>query len=97
MPKAARLTDPSTHGGTITSSASKTYIEGKLAARLTDQHLCPKVRPVRCKHNTGNIVSASSTVSIEGKRAARVGDNIRGPCGCACTISAGATKVDIGG
>lgn len=62
---------PISIGGTITSSASKTYCESKLISRLGDTVTS------NCGH-TGTISSASSTVYAENKRVARKGDSFSG-------------------
>jgi len=47
---------------------------GKLAARIGDMHVCPKVEPGSAPHVGGPIVAGSPNVLIGGKPAARVGD-----------------------
>lgn len=41
MPLILRLTDPGSHGGVVCSSASRSWAEGKLIARIGDTYCCP--------------------------------------------------------
>lgn len=66
------------------------------AARIGDQHFCPKVEPGPKPHVGGPIIQGEPTVLIEGQPAARVGDQAT----CMAppdTISRGAFPVLIGG
>jgi len=81
----ARLGDTSTHGGSIITSASKTYAEGPLAARKTDILACPI-------HGPNPIVSnVADAVPIEGQPAAKHGS----VCACGAVIISGATKTFV--
>ena len=74
---AARMTDLTAHGGTITIGCPTVLIEGKPAARIGDMHTCPMVihaGPQAVPHVGGPISTGSGTVIICGKPAARVGD-----------------------
>jgi uncharacterized Zn-binding protein involved in type VI secretion len=46
------------------------------AARITDNHTCPKVEPGPIPHVGGPIISGEGTVLIGFKPAARVGDSL---------------------
>jgi uncharacterized Zn-binding protein involved in type VI secretion len=92
---AARVGDPTTHGGTIVGpGVPSVLIEGQAAAVVGDQTTCPLSNGVT-PHVGGPLVTASATVFIGGKRAARVGDaNVEN--GSSATISTGASTVVIG-
>ena len=83
----ARLGDKSSHGGTIISSASRTYINGKLVARKGDLHSCPIKG-----HGVTPITSGSATVTIEGSPVARIGDSV----GCGAVITSGSPDTESG-
>ncbi len=74
--KAARMGDPTAHGGIIIEGYPAVLIEGKPAARIGDMHTCPQVIPGMppIPHVGGPIITGSRTVFIGGKPAARVGD-----------------------
>lgn len=93
MPAAARVTDVSTHGGTIVGPGVATVMIGGMpAAVATDQHICvlppPGHVPTASMFPTG-----SATVMIGGKPALRVGD----VCICGAGAMVGAPTVMIGG
>lgn len=79
----ARLGDGSDHGGVIISSASKTIVEGKLVARVTDLHSCPIPG-----HGVTPIVTGSPHYLVEGQLCART----TSLTGCGASIIGGATK-----
>lgn len=81
MPLIARLTDTSTHGGTVITSASKSLCEGQLIARKDDILDCPI-------HGPNPIVEHSTKLFCEGKEVARHGD----ATSCGATLISGATK-----
>ncbi len=81
MPLIARLGDTSSHGGSITTSASKTKCEGEFIAREGDILDCPI-------HGPNPIVGHSSKLKVEGKFCARHGD----VTACGATIVSGAVK-----
>ena len=97
MTNFARLTDATTgvcsidgpQSGTITSSASTTYVEGLLVARVGD------VVTAGCGH-TGTISAASGNIYAEGKRTARKGDPFSGVYSGTITGSASNTGTDNG-
>ena|SRR5579859_3308255 len=78
MPPAARVGDPTAHGGTITGPGAPTVLIGGMpAARLTDMHVCPMVTPgvPPIPHVGGPIIGPGNPlVLIAGMPAARVGD-----------------------
>jgi uncharacterized Zn-binding protein involved in type VI secretion len=76
MPPAARRTDPTKHGGTITYGTQAVLIGNLPAARLGDTHVCPMTDPK--PHVGGVIITSSKTVWIDYALAAREGDL----CGC---------------
>ena len=80
MPGVARIGDPTSHGGQITSGSTSTKADGLGVARLGDTHLCPI-------HGGGSIISASTKHKADGLGIARVGDSIS----CGATISFGST------
>ena len=75
MPPAARVGDPTAHGGVIAPPGCPTVlIGGQPAARVGDMHVCPMVT-VLVPHVGGPILPPGSiTVLIGGLPAARVGD-----------------------
>ena len=79
----ARLGDMSDHGGQIITAASKTQVEGKMVARVTDQHTCPIPG-----HGVTPIQTGSPQWNAEGQKVARTGS----VCGCGASIIGGATK-----
>ena len=91
MPPAARVTDLSTHGGTIVGPGVPTVLIGGLpAAVATDQHVCaipPAHVPTASPFPIG-----STTVLIGGMPALRVGDT----CLCGAMPAVGAPTVMIG-
>ncbi len=98
MKPAARMGDPTTHGGVITAGCPTVLIGGKPAARVGDMHTCPQVNPgvPPTPHVGGPIAGPGSpTVLICGQPAARMGDT------CTCngppdSIAAGQPTVLIG-
>lgn len=74
---AARLTDMTAHGGTITGPGVPTVLIGKMpAATLGDMHVCPMCTPMTppIPHVGGPISLGSTGVFIGKKPAARMGD-----------------------
>ena len=74
---AARLTDPTAHGGVIMGPGVPTVMVGKMpAATLGDNHLCPMMTPGTppIPHVGGPITLGSTGVFIGKKPAARMGD-----------------------
>lgn len=74
---AARLTDPTAHGGLIVGPGVPTVLIGKMpAATMGDNHVCPMVTPGTppIPHVGGPITLGSTGVFIGKKPAARMGD-----------------------
>jgi uncharacterized Zn-binding protein involved in type VI secretion len=75
---AARVGDPTSHGGLIVGPGVATVLIGGLpAAVLGDTTSCPLssgTPPALVPHAGGPIVSGSATVLIAGRPAARAGD-----------------------
>lgn len=92
---AARVGDPTAHGGVITVGAPTVLIGGQPAARMGDMHTCPIVTAAG-PHVGGPINTGSATVLIGGQPAARVGD-IATCTGPPDTIAMGCPTVLIGG
>ncbi len=75
MPPAARMGDPTSHGGTIVLGMPTVLIGGQPAARLTDMHACPMVTGI-VPHVGGPIIGPGMpTVLIGGLPAAVMGDS----------------------
>lgn len=71
---AARLTDPTVHGGLIVAPGAPTVLIGGLpAARITDMHTCPMVTGI-VPHVGGPIILGSFTVLTGGLPQARQTD-----------------------
>ena len=96
---AARLGDPTSHGGQVAGPGVPTVlIGGRPAAVVGDWTTCPLssgTPPSEVPHMGGPIVSGSATVLIGGKPAARVGDSNAETLASA-TILTGALSVSIG-
>lgn len=92
MAAAARITDTTTHGGTVIGpGVSTVFIAGKPAAVLGDTHSCPI--PIITGHLPSSpFTMGSSTVTIGGKPALRSGD----VCGCGASVAVGEISVLIG-
>lgn len=90
MPAAARVTDISTHGGSIIGPGEPTVLIGGLpAAVMGDNHVCPIPPP----HPTVSpFPVGSATVQIGGKLSLRVGDS----CVCGASAAIGCPTVMIG-
>jgi uncharacterized Zn-binding protein involved in type VI secretion len=88
MANAARVTDPSTHGGVVTGPGVPTVLIGGLpAAVMGDLHACSQPHPPT------PFSLGSATVQIGGRPALRMGD----VCGCGAAAVLGAPTVQIGG
>jgi len=95
---AARMGDPTAHGGSIVAGFPTVLIGGQPAARLGDMHVCPLATPGTppIPHVGGPITLGSVTVLIGGQPAARMGD--MATCvGPPDSIAAGCPTVLIGG
>ena len=73
---AARMGDPTAHGGVIVIGFPTVLIGGMPAARIGDMHVCPMLNPglPPPPHVGGPIALGSPTVLIGGAPAARMGD-----------------------
>ncbi len=92
MPPAARVTDISTHGGTIVGPGEPTVLIGGMpAAVATDQHVCAIPPPVHAP-TASPFPMGSATVLVGGKSALRVGD----VCLCGAGAAVGSPTVLIG-
>jgi uncharacterized Zn-binding protein involved in type VI secretion len=89
MPAAARVSDTTTHGGTIVGPGVATVLIGSMpAAVATDTHVC--VLPPNSHPLTVSIFpSGSSTVLIGGMPALRTSDT----CICGAGAAVGAPTV----
>jgi uncharacterized Zn-binding protein involved in type VI secretion len=71
---AARLGDPTAHGGVIVSGLPTVLIGGRPAARVTDVHVCPMVTGL-VPHVGGPILPPGSVTVLTGMMPqARAGD-----------------------
>ena len=75
MPPAARMGDPTAHGGTIIMGFPTVLIGGQPAARMGDMHVCPMQTPgvPPIPHVGGPIVMGLPNVLIGGQPAAVMG------------------------
>ncbi|MEL6867146.1 MAG: PAAR domain-containing protein [Bacteroidota bacterium] len=93
MPPAARVTDTSTHGGTITGPGVPTVLIGGMPAAVAgDMHICalpPNTHPL----TASAFPIGSMTVLIGGKPALRTSD----VCLCGAGAAVGEPTVMIGG
>jgi uncharacterized Zn-binding protein involved in type VI secretion len=92
MPPAARVSDTSTHGGTLLGpGVASVLIGGKPAAVATDQHVCSL--PPNAHQPTASVFpSGSSSVLIGGMPALRTSDT----CICGAGAALGEPTVMIG-
>ena len=95
---AARLGDPTAHGGVIVAGYPTVLIGGMPAARLGDMHVCPMLTPglPPIPHVGGPVTLGSATVLIGGQPAARMGD-LAVCTGPPDSIMSGCPTVLIGG
>jgi uncharacterized Zn-binding protein involved in type VI secretion len=70
---AARLGDPTVHGGAIAVGFPQVLIGNQPAARITDMHACPQVT-VLVPHVGGPLILGSFTVITGSMPQSRVGD-----------------------
>ena len=92
---AARMGDPTAHGGVVVLGAPTVLIGGQPAARMGDMHTCPLVTGL-VPHVGGPVSLGSATVLIGGQPAARMGD--MAVCtGPPDTVASGCPTVLIGG
>lgn len=92
MPAAARVTDTTTHGGTIVGPGEPTVLIGGMpAAVMGDNHVC-SLPPNAHQPTASPFLIGSSTVMIGGKPAIRVSDT----CLCGAGAAVGEPTVMIG-
>jgi uncharacterized Zn-binding protein involved in type VI secretion len=92
MPPAARVTDTTTHGGTIIGPGEATVLIGGMpAAVLGDNHIC-SLPPNVHQPTVSPFPMGSTTVLIGGKPAIRVGDTAI----CGASAAVGEPTVIIG-
>src|SRR5215470_11838049 len=72
---AARITDPTAHGGMVTMGLPTVLIGGLPAARIGDIHACPMVT-VLVPHVGGPFILGSFTVIVGGVPQSRVMDTL---------------------
>lgn len=93
MAAAARVTDITTHGGTIVGPGVPTVLIGGMpAAVMGDQHSCP-IPPTTPHVPVSPFIMGSATVLIGGKPALRTSD----ACVCGAMPAVGCVTVMIGG
>ena len=93
MPPAARITDPTDHGGVVVPPGVPTVLVGGLpAAVLGENTTCPAQWSPGVPHGSSVITGGRGTVLIGGRPAARVGDRT----GCGATLVQGCPTVLIG-
>ena len=91
MPAAARVGDPSNHGGSLIGPGVSTVLIGGMPASVAgDQHVCsiPAPHPTVTPFPMG-----SSSVLIGGRAALRTSD----ACACGAMAALGLPTVTIGG
>jgi uncharacterized Zn-binding protein involved in type VI secretion len=92
MAFAARVTDTTTHGGTITGPGVSTVLIGGMPAAVAgDMHVC-SLPPTGHQPTASPFPSGSSTVLIGGMPALRTTD----ACACGAMAAVGAPTVEIG-
>jgi len=92
---AARIGDPTSHGGIITTGKGNVLIEGKPAATIGDYATCPLGGYPTPPHIGGPISTGSSTVLINGSPAAHTGSLVIENSAIS-TVIGGASTVNIG-
>lgn len=91
MPPAARVTDTTTHGGTIVGPGVATVlVKGVPAAVVGDMHACT-LPPNAHQPTMSPFPSGSVTVMIQGRPALRTSDT----CVCGAAAAAGEATVNI--
>lgn len=90
MPAAARVGDPTVHGGTVVGPGVSTVLIGGMpAAVVGDMHACPIPPPSHIPSSP--FVAGSGTVMISGRPALRASDS----CGCGASVPVGCPTVVI--
>lgn len=86
MPKIARLGDPGSHGGAISTASPDAFSHGIAIARVTDTYACPI-------HGPNPIVEGSPDFNVNGLKVARVGDHTA----CGAVIVDGSPNANANG
>ena len=90
MPAAARVGDPTVHGGTVVGPGVATVLVGGLPAAVVGaMHACPLPPPSHLPSSP--FVAGSATVLISGRPALRAMD----ACGCGASVPVGCPTVVI--
>lgn len=93
MPAAARVTDTTNHGGTITGPGVSTVLVGGMPTAVAgDMHVC-SLPPTGHQPTASTFPMGSSTVMIGGRPALRTTDS----CICGAMAIIGEPTVSIGG
>ena len=93
MPAAVRVTDTTTHGGTITGPGVPTVLIKSLpAAVVGDLHVC-SLPPNVHQPTVSAFPAGSRSVLIQGRPALRTSDS----CLCGACAAVGEPSVQIGG
>lgn len=91
MPPAVKVTDTSTHGGTILGPGVATVlVKGMPAAVVGDMHVC-SLPPNGHQPTVSAFPAGSGTVMVSGRPALRVSDT----CICGAKSAVGAPTVQI--
>jgi uncharacterized Zn-binding protein involved in type VI secretion len=92
MPNAARVGDPTNHGGAIVGPGAATVLIGGMpAAVMGDTHVCA-LPPVAHQPTSSPFIIGSATVLICGKPALRTTD----ACACGAMAAVGLPTVQLG-
>jgi uncharacterized Zn-binding protein involved in type VI secretion len=90
MPAAARVGDPTVHGGVVVGPGVATVLIGGMpAAVMGDMHACPIPPPSHIPSSP--FVAGSATVMIQGRPALRASDS----CACGASVAVGLPTVVI--
>lgn len=73
---AARIGDPTAHGGTITTGYPTVLIGGRPASRISDMHVCPMVNPGPVPHVGGPLITGAFNVLTGMMPQSRISDKL---------------------
>lgn len=91
MPSFARVTDTTTHGGTITGPGVPTVlVKGVPAAVVGDLHVC-SLPPNAHQPTVSPFPAGSATVMVQGRPALRTTDT----CACGAAAAVGEPSVQV--
>lgn len=98
---AARVGDPTSHGGVIVTGSANVFVNGRPAATAASKHVCPMATPPPVKpHIGGGAAMKRGAVFINGKPAVCVGDEFactgKTPAEPAAKVLTGSRNVFIG-